>query len=65
MAHRVDRVIPAGTWTRLQADAANSTSETLPPWASRGWATYRMAFAALGDPFPEDGVMRRGMGFTE
>lgn len=65
MTDRVDMMIPSTTWNALQADSANSTSETLRQLASRRWATYRSAFAALGNPFPEDEVIRRGMGFTQ
>lgn len=62
-ASRVDAVLPTATWKALQADAANSESEALRQLALRRWATYRAAFAALGNPFPDHGVIRRGVGF--
>lgn len=62
VSNRVDAVPPTASWKALQADAGNSESEALKQLALRRWVTYRAALAALGDPFPNDGVILRGMG---
>ncbi len=63
MVGRVDAVLPTSTWKALQVEASNSESELLRQLSLRRWVTYRAAFAALGNPFPEHGVMLRGVGF--
>lgn len=62
VSNRVDAVLPTASWKALQADAGNSESEALKQLALRRWVTYRAALAALCDPFPNDGVIPRGMG---